>query len=114
MATRSDSERHGHGMSEKIWDSVKQWFLGVLAEEQNRPIIAAEQAPAPDKTSPNTCPRCGAPNSFNEVAANILRCCACGFQGVPPRKTPSIPPIIGKRIATPARCSACGSELVQA
>src|SRR5882724_6192982 len=86
MATRPHSERHGHGMSEKIWDGVKQWFLGV-EQKQPAPIIMREESTAETSpqdnapvTSPDACPRCGSATLFVVITANIRRCGQCGFQ----------------------------------
>jgi ribosomal protein L37AE/L43A len=99
------------------YDSIKQWFLSVLAkEEQNRPApIIAEEAPAPDNapaTLPNTCPRCGA-NLFHEVSPNIKRCSQCGHQERFERKRTIVPPIIVKPSTAPIACASCGNSILQ-
>ena len=72
----------------------------------------AEKTPAPNGNGAPMCPKCGIP--LVEIAANILRCQQCGLQSKTPPRRAAVPPIIGKRTASPSECSVCGSSLLQA
>ncbi len=73
---------------------------------------AVEETPAPAGNGAPMCPKCGIP--LVEIAANILRCQQCGLQSKTPPRRAAVPPIIGKRTASPSECSVCGSSLLQA
>ncbi len=96
-----------------IYDSIKQWFLRVIAEEEKQPApIGSAQDNSNTPQAPNACPQCGS-NLFVEITGTVRRCAQCGFQGRPRPKPASVPPAIVKRTAAPTACLSCGSALLQ-
>ena len=64
-----------------IYDSIKQWFLRVIEEEQK------QAAPTPVSVNPQPhaevngdCPICGTPKAIRQIYARALRCSQCGWQ----------------------------------
>jgi len=111
-----DEDARAEGNSRHmIYDSVKQWFLGVLAKEQKQPepiiTLREEERQNAPATSPNRCPQCGS-NLFVEVTGTVKRCQQCGHQGTVPARPASVPPTFTKRTGMPSQCPACHSSLL--
>src|SRR5260370_5522313 len=104
--------------------SLRDRLLAMLGEgKKTLPAIVAtpaigvreeavEETPVPAGNGAPMCPKCRIP--LVEIAATILRCKQCGLQSKTPPRRAAVPPIIGKRTASPSECSVCGSSLLQA
>jgi Zn ribbon nucleic-acid-binding protein len=63
----------------KIFDGIKQWWLGIIAEEEKQLVpIIIERDVIP--SAGDNCPSCHAAGTIREVAAGTMRCAQCGWQ----------------------------------
>lgn len=65
------------------YDSIKQWFLGVIAAEEEQKRLAL--APVTIESQPHAevngdCPMCHEQKAMREIYQGALRCQACGWQ----------------------------------